>query len=56
MLIRAVIGHREFGLETGQVIPVLVKAETVMAREPPVQKAPWTTVPTCTAPPPGPTM
>jgi hypothetical protein len=46
-----VIGHREFGLGTGQVIPVLVKAETVVGTLPPVGEIPWEPVKLCTEPP-----
>lgn len=45
------IGHRDFGLGTGQVIPVLVKAEKVDGTAP-IGSAPTSTsVSTCTAPP-----
>jgi broad specificity phosphatase PhoE len=47
-----VVGHRTFGLGTGQVIPVLVKAETVSGTAPTSTIAPWTTVTTCATPPP----
>ena len=47
----AVLGHRTFGLGTGQVIPVLVKADTVDGNAPTTTIAPYTTVSTCTAPP-----
>jgi len=46
-----VLGHRPFGLSTGQVIPVLVKAERVSGTAPTPTIAPYTTVSTCPAPP-----
>ncbi|PSS27231.1 hypothetical protein M430DRAFT_46334 [Amorphotheca resinae ATCC 22711] len=46
-----VIGHRTFSLGTGQVIPVLVRAETVDGTAPSSSIAPSSTVSTCTAPP-----
>lgn len=46
-----VLGHRTFSLSTGQVIPVLVKAETVDGAAPTSTIAPYTTVSTCSAPP-----
>ena len=46
-----VIGHRKFKLGTGQVIPVLVKAEKVVG-EPPSGDTPWEKVELCTEPPP----
>lgn len=49
--VRVVLGHRTFGLSTGQVIPVLVKAETVEGEAPMSTVAPYTTVSTCSAPP-----
>ena len=45
------IGHREFGLGTGQVIPVLVKAERVNGEAPIGDGPPSESVSTCTAPP-----
>lgn len=51
-----VIGHRNFGLGTGQVIPVLVKAEKVYGTPPATSIPPPTTVSTCTAPPPTSTL
>lgn len=50
-LMSVVIGHRNFGLGTGQVIPVLVKAEKVYGTPPVTSIPPSTTVSTCTAPP-----
>ena len=46
-----VLGHRKFGLGTGQVIPVLVRAETVDGSAPSSTAAPSTTVSTCASPP-----
>jgi hypothetical protein len=46
-----VLGHREFGLGTGQIIPVLVKAEKIQGTPPPVKDAPWDPVTSCTEPP-----
>ncbi|KAL1875070.1 putative phosphoglycerate mutase pmu1 [Paecilomyces lecythidis] len=47
-----VLGHRAFSLSTGAVIPVLVKAETVLDRpRPSTTTQPWTVSPHCTAPP-----
>ncbi|TVY56790.1 putative phosphoglycerate mutase [Lachnellula cervina] len=45
-----VLGHRSFSLGTGQVIPVLVKAERVAGDGPPRGKGPYTTISTCSAP------
>ncbi|KAE8150079.1 histidine phosphatase superfamily [Aspergillus avenaceus] len=45
-----VIGHRSFRLNTGAVIPVLVRAETVAASLPTSTPA-WTVSAHCTAPP-----
>lgn len=50
-----VVGHREFGLGTGQVIPVLVKAEKIYGKPPNRVIDPPTTVSTCSEPPPMPT-
>lgn len=47
-----VLGHRVFGLSTGQIIPVLVKIERVKGTLPPVVKAPWYKPETCKEPPP----
>lgn len=48
-----VLGHRQFSLVTGAVIPVLVKAETVYSTPPSTSIAPSTFAPTCTANPTG---
>ncbi|OCL05838.1 phosphoglycerate mutase-like protein [Glonium stellatum] len=45
------LGHREFGLETGGVIPVLVKAETVDGERKKPAIEPSETAPSCTANP-----
>ena len=45
------LGHRKFGLGTGQVIPVLVKAEVIDGTEPSGTAAPYSKVSTCAAPP-----
>ncbi|CRG88154.1 putative phosphomutase PMU1 [Talaromyces islandicus] len=42
-----VVGHRRFGLQTGGVIPVLVKAEKVAGREPEREIEPPTRAPKC---------
>jgi hypothetical protein len=42
-----VVGHRRFGLQTGGVIPVLVKAEKVVGREPEREIEPPTRAPKC---------
>ena len=42
------LGHREFGLETGGVIPVLVKAETVNGERKQPTIEPSETAPSCT--------
>lgn len=54
-LIRVVLGHRAFGLGTGQAIPVLVKAEKVPGAKPPMKETKWETISTCSKPPPAPT-
>lgn len=46
------LGHREFRLGTGQMIPVLVKIERVKGTLPPVVSAPWERPETCSEPPP----
>lgn len=48
-----VLGHRTFSLNTGAVIPVLVKAETISPSQATstISAAPWTASPHCTAPP-----
>ncbi|OQV03586.1 hypothetical protein CLAIMM_08609 [Cladophialophora immunda] len=45
-----VLGHRSFSLNTGAVIPVLVKAETI-AGVSTISTQAWTPSPHCTAPP-----
>jgi hypothetical protein len=50
-LTRVVLGHRSFGLGTGQAIPVLVKAEVVDGTAPVPNPEPWQPVKTCTTPP-----
>lgn len=50
-LTRAVLGHRDFKLSTGQMIPVLVKVERVVGSLPEVVKVPWDEPETCKAPP-----
>lgn len=42
-----VVGHRKFGLQTGGVIPVLVRAEKVAGREPEREIEPPTRAPKC---------
>ncbi|KAF2842096.1 phosphoglycerate mutase family protein [Patellaria atrata CBS 101060] len=50
------LGHRTFSLQTGGVIPVLVKAETIGCPPPTSSIQPSTTAPTCTVnPTPAPT-
>jgi broad specificity phosphatase PhoE len=48
-----ILGHRTFSLRTGAVIPVLVKAETIIQSKATstISAAPWTVSPHCTAPP-----
>ncbi|KIV84835.1 hypothetical protein PV11_00590 [Exophiala sideris] len=48
-----VIGHRSFSLNTGAVIPVLVKAETILPSQVThtISSMPWTPSPHCTVPP-----
>ncbi|KAN0108244.1 phosphoglycerate mutase [Hyaloscypha variabilis] len=45
------LGHRKFRLETGQAIPVLVKAERVNGELPPSGETPWKKIDLCTEPP-----
>ncbi|KAI0429992.1 phosphoglycerate mutase-like protein [Xylaria sp. FL1042] len=45
-----VLGHRVFGLSTGQAIPILVRANTIAA-PPDTTLASFTSEPTCLAPP-----
>lgn len=47
----SVLGHRVFGLGTGQVIPVLVKAERVARAYPTKTIGGWTSQATCAGPP-----
>ncbi len=47
-----VLGHRKFSLNTGAVIPVLVKAEKMDGERPTSNIQPDTTVSTCAMPPP----
>lgn len=49
------LGHQVFGLATGAVIPVLVKAETVSGTPPFTAEQPYTTISTCSTQPPLPT-
>lgn len=46
-----VLGHRSFSLNTGAVIPVLVKAETIKGPAPTTTTPPWTVSAHCTSPP-----
>ncbi|POS85555.1 hypothetical protein EPUL_003842, partial [Erysiphe pulchra] len=46
-----VLGHREFKLNTGQVIPVIVKINRVPGPPPPVKKAFWFMPEICPSPP-----
>ncbi|KAF8862429.1 phosphoglycerate mutase family protein [Acephala macrosclerotiorum] len=48
-----VVGHRDFELSTGQMIPVLVKIERLNGILPPVKKVPWDEPKTCKEPPKG---
>ncbi|OJD30834.1 phosphoglycerate mutase [Diplodia corticola] len=45
------VGHRDFSLLTGAVIPVLIRAETLLGPAPPTTIDPPTTAPTCTVDP-----
>ncbi|KAH7411418.1 histidine phosphatase superfamily [Cadophora sp. MPI-SDFR-AT-0126] len=45
-----VLKHRVFSLSTGQVIPVLVKAETIASGAPDTTTLPWSAISTCTSP------
>jgi hypothetical protein len=42
-----VLGHEAFQLQTGGIIPVLVKAKKVHTRPPPAKTAPGIPPPTC---------
>ena len=46
-----VLGHQAFGLNTGAIIPVLVKAVTVQAAPTLTTTPAWTVNPHCTSPP-----
>lgn len=48
---RAVLGHRNFPLSTGAIIPVLVKAETIKGSMPTTTIEPYAAICTCTSPP-----
>jgi broad specificity phosphatase PhoE len=48
--ILSVLGHQSFSLNTGAVIPVLVKAQKVKGN-PTLTAAPWSVSPHCTVPP-----
>jgi hypothetical protein len=41
------VGHREFPLKTGAVMPVLIKAEVLSDEEPKVPTDPWKPKPDC---------
>jgi len=45
------IGHRQFDLETGGVIPVVVRAERVDGEREKAPDEPWETVPACSMDP-----
>lgn len=47
MSLLEVLGHRRFPLNTGAMIPVLVKVERVKGEAPPMEIDPPTTVPEC---------
>ena len=47
---RIVLNHRVFSLGTGQVIPVLVKAETIASGAPATTTLPWSAISTCSSP------
>jgi broad specificity phosphatase PhoE len=49
--ILSVLGHREFSLSTGAVIPVLIKAQRAAANPPTTSVQPWTASAHCTSPP-----
>jgi hypothetical protein len=46
------VDHRKYALNTGGVIPVLVKAEKVPGKRPVREGEKYTTIKTCTAEPP----
>lgn len=45
-----VLKHREFRLGTGQVIPVLIKAEVLDGEAPHEEPKPWMTITPCAEP------
>ncbi|MCJ1307616.1 hypothetical protein MMC25_001263 [Agyrium rufum] len=47
-----VMGHQPFSLNTGAVIPVLMKVSTIFAKEPVTSSQPYTLLSTCATPPP----
>ncbi len=47
--ILAALGHRSFGLSTGQIIPVLVKAQKQYQAYPTATIQAWTSLATCTS-------
>lgn len=49
--ILSVLGHRSFSLNTGAVIPVLVRAEQVKGENTATSALPWTASAHCTSPP-----
>jgi len=49
--ILGILGHRSFALSTGQIIPVLVKAERTSQPLPVSTAEPWASQATCTTPP-----
>jgi hypothetical protein len=51
-----VLGHQAFSLNTGAVIPVLVKAETVQGTPASTAELPYTTISTCSTQPALPTV
>ncbi len=51
MAILDAVGHRKFPLQTGGVIPVLVKAERKPGNRPPARIDPWTPKPECPSDP-----
>ncbi|KAG9229379.1 histidine phosphatase superfamily [Amylocarpus encephaloides] len=56
MLIKdLVLGHQDFRLSTGAVIPVLVKAETIKGDAPVTSTVAWSSISTCSTVPPLPT-
>jgi hypothetical protein len=51
MSLLEVLGHRKFSLQTGAMIPVLVKVERIMGDVPPARIDPPTPVPECQSDP-----